>query len=81
MLTPKLIQVHNRTQLLLNLERSGMLTMTPKVREEANLVCFYLARRVQGNHITAKNDLYTKHGITEKQIKELVKKFKASAET
>lgn len=80
MLTHNLFQTLNRTQLLLNLERSGMLTMSRKVKEEAHLVCAYLARRFQGNHITACSDMYKKHGVTESHLKDLVKKFKASAD-
>ncbi len=77
MLTPKLVQVFGRTQLLLNLERSNMLTMSRKVKDEAHLVCAYLARRLQGNHVIACSDMYKKHGITETQINALVEKFKA----
>ncbi len=48
---------------MLNLERSGMMTMTKEIKREAEILCFYLVRRHKSNGAIAQAKTFERYGI------------------
>lgn len=72
----QLTQLYGRTRLMLNLERSGMMTMTKEIRQEAEMLCFYLVRRHKSNGAIARAETFERYGISEETIFTMIKRWK-----
>jgi len=61
---------------MLNLERSGMMTMTKEIKREAEILCFFLVRRYKSNGAIAGAETFERHGISEETIIAMIKRWK-----